>query len=310
MKVLIFGAGDYGALLKTHLEEMPGIEIVGFLDNSPQKHLLRGAVGNAVPVYAPCELEKLHYDLIIISNRFAAQRAQIQKQLNDLNVPENKVLTLMCNGEMAGKVLVKEAWSTWYAEALNPRINWLRNYASYINEAKLPGSVAECGVFRGDYAYFINKYFPNRTFYLFDTFSGFDKKDLAAERSIGSRPFIDGRFNSEKWFQNTSETIVLDRMLYKEKCIIKKGYFPETVADVDDQFCFVNLDMDLYLPMLAGLRFFYEKMCDSGVILLHDYFTPDLPGVKQAVAAFEVETSIRLRKFPIGDNCSIAIIKI
>ena len=66
--------------------------------------------------------------------------------------------------------------------------------------------------------------------------------------------------------------------------------------------------MDLYQPMLAGLRFFYSKMYPGGVILMHDYFHPELPGVKQAVEEFEKETQITLCKVPIGDFCSIAVI--
>lgn len=97
-------------------------------------------------------------------------------------------------------------------------------------------------------------------------------------------------------------------MLHPEKCVLKKGYFPETAVDVNDQFCFVNLDMDLYQPMLAGLRFFYEKMCSGGVILMHDYFHPELPGVKQAVTEFEKERGLKLCKVPIGDFCSIAVV--
>lgn len=41
---------------------------------------------------------------------------------------------------------------------------------------------------------------------------------------------------------------------------------------------------------------------------LHDYFHPELPGVKQAVSEFEKERGIKLRKVPIGDFCSIAIL--
>ena len=41
---------------------------------------------------------------------------------------------------------------------------------------------------------------------------------------------------------------------------------------------------------------------------MHDYFHPELPGVKQAVEEFEKETQITLCKVPIGDFCSIAVI--
>ena len=66
--------------------------------------------------------------------------------------------------------------------------------------------------------------------------------------------------------------------------------------------------MDLYQPMLAGLRFFYERMCPGGVLLLHDYFHPELPGVRQAVENFERERRLKIHKVPVGDSCSIAIV--
>lgn len=49
-------------------------------------------------------------------------------------------------------------------------------------------------------------------------------------------------------------------------------------------------------------------MVDNGVILIHDYFNDELPGVEKAVAEFE-EKHGRLHKFPIADYCSLAIVK-
>lgn len=68
-------------------------------------------------------------------------------------------------------------------------------------------------------------------------------------------------------------------------------------------------ELDLYQPMLAGLQFFYDKMVSGGVILLHDYFSKELPGVKEAVEKFEQETNRKLCKVTIGDFCSLAVIK-
>jgi hypothetical protein len=45
------------------------------------------------------------------------------------------------------------------------------------------------------------------------------------------------------------------------------------------------------------------------VILLHDYSHPQLPGVKRAVADFEKELGHAVPKIPIGDFCSLAIVK-
>lgn len=42
---------------------------------------------------------------------------------------------------------------------------------------------------------------------------------------------------------------------------------------------------------------------------MHDYFHPELPGVKAAIEEFERERETMLCKVPIGDFCSIAVIK-
>lgn len=99
------------------------------------------------------------------------------------------------------------------------------------------------------------------------------------------------------------------KMPYPKNVVIKKGYFPESMQGVEDKFCFVNLDMDLYVPMLNGLRFFWEKIVNGGCILLHDYFSDVFQGVKQAVDTFEREREIQIAKTPIGDGCSIALLK-
>jgi hypothetical protein len=64
--------------------------------------------------------------------------------------------------------------------------------------------------------------------------------------------------------------------------------------------------MDLYVPQLAGLRFFAPRMADGGVILLHDYYWKPTPGVKQAVDACAKEYNFK--RMPIGDNSSIALL--
>lgn len=75
-------------------------------------------------------------------------------------------------------------------------------------------------------------------------------------------------------------------MKYSENIIIKKGYFPETAQGIEDKFLYVNLDMDLYQPELEGLKFFWNRMVSGGLIMLHDYTHPQLPGVKRAVDDF------------------------
>lgn len=75
-----------------------------------------------------------------------------------------------------------------------------------------------------------------------------------------------------------------------------------------ENFCFVNLDMDLYKPTLEGLLFFYPLMVHGGIIVVHDFFSKGYEGVNAAVKEFLDENPL-LVPFPIGDNVSIAIQK-
>lgn len=144
------------------------------------------------------------------------------------------------------------------------RFIWIENCAKWINEQNLEGSVAECGVNTGDSAKFINEFFPNRKLYLFDTFEGFSEKDIEAERKLNNDSFSNSVFNQVGLFNKTSIDVVMNKMNYHKNVVVKKGYFPDSAKDICDKFCFVNLDMDLYQPMLNGLHFFWDKMVFGG----------------------------------------------
>ena len=174
-----------------------------------------------------------------------------------------------------------------------------------IKEKKLTGDVAELGVYRGDFAQYINKAFPERTLYLFDTFEGFDKRDVARDRE---NSYSDGKQD----FSKTNENIVMKKMIHPKKCVIVKGYFPESLNNVTDneklQFSFVSLDADLYEPIYRGLVYFYPKLCKGGYILIHDYnsFNDIYKGVKQALYQFCNERAISY--VPIPDSGGSVVI--
>ena len=98
-------------------------------------------------------------------------------------------------------------------------------------------------------------------------------------------------------------------MPYADNCIIRKGYFPDTVKGLEEKFVFVSLDMDLYRPTLEGLEYFYPRMCGGGIIAIHDYFSDAYPNIKRAVNDFCEKNKIDLNLCPVGDDISIAIIK-
>ena len=186
-----------------------------------------------------------------------------------------------------------------------------RNYFDYIRLAtlelisqeiyqkKLDGDVAELGVYKGKFARYINQYFPTRSLYLFDTFEGFDNKDIITEK--------ENKFSSgEQDFTNTSVEAVLKLMPYVEKCIPVKGFFPESAKNIQSAFVFVSIDADLYEPIYNGLVFFYPKLVSGGYIFIHDFNNDNYKGSRKAVEQFCMEQKINY--LPLPDSGGTVII--
>ena len=165
-------------------------------------------------------------------------------------------------------------------EDRDPRSAVLELMSREIIRYKVDGAAAELGVYRGDFAKKINHFLPDKKLYLFDTFEGFDKRDTSFDIQSGLRSRVPSDFSQ------TSEELVLSKMQHPENCIIRKGWFPDTAEGIDDTFCFVSIDADLYQPILAGLKFFYPRLVHGGVIMVHDFNNSEYGGSRKAVREF------------------------
>jgi len=180
------------------------------------------------------------------------------------------------------------------------RFSSLELIAEEINKKKLSGCVAELGVYKGDFAQHINEIFPNRKLFLYDTFSGFDERDIKIEKE---KSFSSARQNDFS-YENIEK--ILKKMKYKENCIIKKGYFPQTTEGVNEKYVFVSIDVDLYEPTYNGLCYFYERLEKGGYIFVHDYNNSMFNGVKRAVQEYANKKNIAY--FPLSDGCGSVVI--
>ncbi len=179
------------------------------------------------------------------------------------------------------------------------RLSTLELVSNEINSKGLGGNVAELGVYQGKFARYINKYFPDRLFYLFDTFEGFDDRDIAKEKK-------DNLSTGAQNFSNTSVAAVLQQMPFPAKCQPVKGFFPESANGIEDSFVFVSLDADLYEPIYSGLSFFYPKLVKGGYIFIHDFNNDAYKGARKAVEQFCKEQEIAF--VPIPDSGGSAVI--
>ncbi|MCL2080210.1 MAG: TylF/MycF family methyltransferase [Oscillospiraceae bacterium] len=297
-KVVIFGAGSYGKTLYERLKDKQ--EILFFTDNNanaenvpPHAH---------VRVLPPSILKEVDFDLVHIASVSGLE--SIYKQLTeDLEIPARKV-NRMYSEYWQSSDSPTPSFLKYSEEARN---NFLKSFSFYAYENNIEGSAAEIGVHRGSFAKEINRVFPTKKLYLFDTFEGFPENDLDVEKS--KNPDSQGLFNwveKNNFLKDCTVEDVINIMPFPENCMIKKGYFPETFDIRHEKFAFVNIDTDLYQPTKAGLEIFYPLMSSGGVILIHDYFCGCL-GVTKAVDEFLEKEG--LTAIPIGDLMSIAIVK-
>lgn len=293
MRVIIWGCGEIGKRIYKPLIDCHNTEILAYTDSTVMRG--GGKIYN-VPLILPENIGEFQYDYVLIAVYAFETIEDIREKLLRLNVPADKIRAV---------ALEREFMDT----CMDQRMFWIQDFAKWIDEQKLDGCVAECGVFRGDSAKYINKFFPDRKLYLFDTFKGFEETDIEYEIGLNNQNYNESVFNNKELFANTNLELLMQKMEYPSNIEICKGFFPKTAQNVNDLFVFVNLDMDLYLPMLAGLNFFWDKIVTGGCILLHDFFHPSLPGVRKAVNDFEKERKIHIHKTTIGDACSIALIK-
>lgn len=137
-----------------------------------------------------------------------------------------------------------------------------------IETRDVPGSLVELGVYRGETARILHHYLPDRTLHLFDTFSGFDRRDVTNESEVTGANTKSGQFG------DTSVESVRKYVRPRNANVqFHPGVFPESCGhDLrNERFALVHLDADLHGPTLAGLEVFYPLVSPGGYIVVHDY---------------------------------------
>jgi Macrocin-O-methyltransferase (TylF) len=161
------------------------------------------------------------------------------------------------------------------------------------------GEIAELGVYRGNSAALLAHYarIYHRTVLLFDTFEGFDQRDLVG---------VDGFKLNE--FGDTSLDQVRELVGDKNVRFIQ-GRFPESIPPElhTSRLCLAHIDCDLYEPAKAGLEFFYPRLSPGGILIIHDYANPYWGGIKRAVD--EYCCTIPERPLIFGDKSGTAMIR-
>ena len=159
-------------------------------------------------------------------------------------------------------------------------------WSTILNLDNVDGDLVEVGVYKGASLKLIHTASKNakkntRTIHGFDTFSG-----IPSNIGFGDEKFTG--FLSDNSFDDVKKYLPSEILLHQ-------GIFPFSAEKVNfSRIAFLHLDVDTYTTTLEALKFFWQKLSTSGIVIVHDYNSQGCPGVKQAVDEFQKLNSISL----------------
>lgn len=166
------------------------------------------------------------------------------------------------------------------------------------------GDVVEFGCYVGTTSLFLQRLIlahgGAKKLHVYDSFAGLPDK-LPQDASPAGEQFKGGELLATK-----AQLIKNFKHAGLPMPIIHKGWFEEfTPADVPERIAFAFLDGDFYSSILASLKLVWPRLQPGAVVLVDDYHTEALPGVRQALKEWSKDHSFTLR-----NEASLAILTI
>lgn len=159
--------------------------------------------------------------------------------------------------------------------------------AEILRQAKrclsVEGDFVELGCYKGDTSVLLGKLLAqtSKKLYAYDSFAGLPDKTIEDASGAGA--------NFQKGELLVTKREVIDKIKKHglKNIIVKKAWFDDLAAtDLPDQIAFAFCDGDLYSSIKTSLYLVYPRLVEQGIILVHDYNNPELPGSARAVDEF------------------------
>jgi macrocin-O-methyltransferase TylF-like protien len=203
---------------------------------------------------------------------------------------------------------------------------FLVHYELFKMVQDVPGSIVECGVYRGasllTWAKLMEIFNPGdrvRKIIGFDNFAGFPSLDDKDGAEAPMRSKVVGGWNAGPYYNELLEHIDIfqaDSFVPRAKRIeLVVGNIEDTADEYIKKnkglrISLLHLDVDIYKPNLAALKAFYPLVVPGGVVILDEFAMNEWGGESAAFDEyFSGKPKPKLRTFPISSIPTTYFIK-
>ena len=183
----------------------------------------------------------------------------------------------------------------------------------------VPGDVVEFGCYKADTSVLYQKLLESmghggviqsenhapsssqKTLWLYDSFEGLPAKTREDNSAAGDA------FQAGELLVTKREVIEKFKKMGLKLPKIKKAFFDDLdiIYDIPEKISYAFLDGDLYQSIKTSLRLVTEKMSQGGVIIVHDYNNPELPGSARAVDEWLKSHQVKVASFRVAETLAI-----
>ena len=158
------------------------------------------------------------------------------------------------------------------------------------------GDFVEMGCYRGDTSLLLQRLVQKheemaKKLWIYDSFEGLPEKSTEDMSGAGEE-FKQGSLSVTK-----REVIERFKKAGLRVPRVKKAFFEDLVeSDLPKKVAFAFLDGDLYQSIKDSLKLVLPVINRGGIIVVHDYNNPQLPGVARAVDELITGSEVRQRE--------------
>lgn len=164
------------------------------------------------------------------------------------------------------------------------RMYGLYKAIEYLHQAKIPGDIVECGVWKGGSSMvsalsLLSFGDPSRRIWLYDTFEGMPPPgkddiqydDLSADERARRQNITDWSTIANAGTDEVRRNLALTAYP-TEKLRLVKGRVEQTIpGEIPDQIALLRLDTDWYESTRHEMQHLFPRLATGGILLIDDY---------------------------------------